>query len=406
MKGQGMLHRIGIARVAQWLLALVALVSFGTSVPSAARAAVSGAPVEVPVITSLTGYLAFIGKEQERALRLLENAVNDDGGIGGRPVKFLVSDDETSVQTAVQLASQVIAVGKSPVLLGPLATAACDAIYATLKNGPVLYCFAPAFEPSRNTNGFTMGVTSNDFAVAMLRYARLRGFKRVANFSTFDVAGQANDKSLTAALSLPENRDVQIVANEHFGVADISVAGQLAKIRAANPQIVIVWTTGTPLGTALRGLHDAGYDIPVLTSPGNMTYTQMAAYAPFMPKELLFPGYRALTRNSVGPGPIRDIQSKYFAAFAAQGVKPTLPDLITWEPGLIVIDTLRHIGPNGTGAAAAAYINGLHGFAGLNGIYDFRDGSQRGIGMNAMVIDRWDPHSNDFVAVSKPGAYP
>ena len=393
------------APIARWLLVAAALISFDASAPSAARAAVTGAPVEVPVITSLTGYLAFIGKEQARALSLLETVVNNEGGVAGRPLKFVVSDDETNVQTAVQLASQVLASGKSPLLLGPLQTAACDAIYATLKNGPVLYCFAPAFEPSANTNAFTTGVTSNDFALAMVRYARFRGFTRIANLSTFDVAGQANDKSLAVALSLAENKGVQIVANEHFGVADISIAGQLAKIRATNPQIIIAWTTGTPLGTALRGLHDAGYDIPVLTSPGNMTYTQMASYASFMPNELLFPGYRALTRDSVGPGPIRDVQAKYFAAFAAQGLKPTLPDMVAWEPGLVVVDTLRHIGPNGTGAAAAAYINGLHKFAGLNGIYDFRDGSQRGIGMNAVVIDRWDPHRNDFVAVSKPGAY-
>jgi len=36
-------------------------------------------------------------------------------------------------------------------------------------------------------------------------------------------------------------------------------------------------------------------------------------------------------------------------------------------------------------------------------VYDFRDGSQRGIGQNAYVIDRWGPDLGDFVAASRTG---
>ncbi len=389
-------------KIRTWLLALVAL---SVAIPVPANAAVSGAPVEIPVITSLTGYLSFFGKEQARALRLLETVVNDDGGVRGRPVKFVISDDQTNTQIAVQLAAQ-IAASKSPIMLGPLATASCNAVYAVNKNGPVMYCYSPVFNPSPGSNGFAMGGNSDDNVIAMIRYARLRGLKRIAVLSTNDVAGQDNDKSIGVVTAMPENKDVQIVAFEHFGTGDISVAGQLAKIRAANPQALIAWTTGTPLATVLHGLHDAGFDIPVFTSAGNMSYTQLAGYADFMPRELLFPGYPPLTHNAVGPGPIRDAQAKFFAAFAAQkGDKSAMPDFVAWDPGLIAIDTLRHIGPDGSREAAAAYINGLHSFAGLAGIYDFRDGRQRGMGVNNMMIDRWDPRINDFVAVSKRGAY-
>jgi hypothetical protein len=39
----------------------------------------------------------------------------------------------------------------------------------------------------------------------------------------------------------------------------------------------------------------------------------------------------------------------------------------------------------------------------VNGIYDFRDGSQRGISASAVVVDRWDVAKQTFVVVSKPG---
>ena len=38
--------------------------------------------------------------------------------------------------------------------------------------------------------------------------------------------------------------------------------------------------------------------------------------------------------------------------------------------------------------------------------YDFTDGSQRGIGQEALVICRWDPAKKTWVAASEPGGKP
>jgi hypothetical protein len=153
----------------------------------------------------------------------------------------------------------------------------------------------------------------------------------------------------------------------------------------------------------LRDIHDAGLDLPIAGGTGNMTYEQMNSYASFVPKLLVFPGLRALTSNGTGAGPIRDAQNKYVKAFAAAGARPDYSDDLIWDPALIAIDTLRHIGVNGTADAARTYMTGLHSFFGINGLYDFRDGSQRGLGINSVVMDKWDPVKKDFFAVSKPG---
>jgi hypothetical protein len=65
------------------------------------------------------------------------------------------------------------------------------------------------------------------------------------------------------------------------------------------------------------------------------------------------------------------------------------------------VEAYRHLGVKATAAQIKDYINHLHGFAGINGIYDFRDGTQHGIGENAVVMVRWDIPKGDFVAVSK-----
>jgi ABC-type branched-subunit amino acid transport system substrate-binding protein len=73
---------------------------------------------------------------------------------------------------------------------------------------------------------------------------------------------------------------------------------------------------------------------------------------------------------------------------------------------MIVIDALRKLGPAATPAQLRSYLEDLHGYVGITGTYDFRDGSQRGLTVDSTIIMRWDPVKSDFVSVSKPGGQP
>ena len=52
-----------------------------------------------------------------------------------------------------------------------------------------------------------------------------------------------------------------------------------------------------------------------------------------------------------------------------------------------------------------AYLGQLRGYAGVNGIYDFRTNVQRGLGQNADIVTVWDPEKKTFVPAAKPGGY-
>ncbi len=70
---------------------------------------------------------------------------------------------------------------------------------------------------------------------------------------------------------------------------------------------------------------------------------------------------------------------------------------------MILVGALRKFGAHATATQIRDYVVGLHSWVGINGVYDFRDGSQRGLGQNAYVIDRWDADLDDFVAASRTG---
>ena len=387
------------------LLALCAavLLVFATGTAPGA-AAVSGVPYEVNAILSLTGGAAFLGSAQSQALAEIEKIANRRGGIKGRPLKFTVADDQSNPQVAVQLANALIA-KNVPVFIGSDLTANCLAIAPLVqKSGPVNYCTSPGITPIAGGYTFSASAATRVDGIAFVRYFRERGWTRIGLITSTDASGQAFESALDRAMTLPENKSVTLVAREHFANADLSIAGQAARLKAANPQAIFGWTAGTAFATLLRGLHDVGYDGPVGGGNGNMIFSQLAQYATFLPAELYFPGRRAIAEGTPA-GPIHDAQEVYFDAFRRIGVRPDFASNVGWDPTLIVVDALQHLGTEATAQQVRDYILNLHGWSGINGVYDFRDGEQRGIGINAVVIDRWDPANGRFIAVSKPGGF-
>ena len=382
----------------QYLVLIGLLLSVAT--PAHSAAAVSGDPYEINVILSLTGGAAFLGKAQQQALGLIEGITNRNGGIKGRPLKFAIVDDQSSPQLAVQLANGIIA-KHVPIFIGSDLTAPCSAIGPLVeKTGPAEYCTSPGINPAAGSYIFSASAATRADAVALVRYFRERGWTKVGLLTSTDASGQAFETSFDRAMAMPENSAMTAVVREHFATADLSISGQAAHIKAVNPQAVIGWTTGTPFGTVLRGLHDVGYDGPVAGGNGNMIFAQLAQYASFLPKELYFPGRRAVAEGTP-PGPVHDAQTVYFNAFKSIGVRPDFANNIGWDPAMIVVNAMQHLGPDATAQQTRDYILNLHSWSGINGVYDFRDGEQRGIGLSSIVIDKWDPANTRFIAVSK-----
>jgi hypothetical protein len=84
-------------------------------------------------------------------------------------------------------------------------------------------------------------------------------------------------------------------------------------------------------------------------------------------------------------------------------VRPNLASTLAWDPASMIVDAFKKLGTTVNADQLNDYIQHLNGWVGINGNYDYRDGSQRGIGIDGVVIDRWDAAKDDFVVVSKPG---
>lgn len=385
-------------------LILSLAIAFAASAVSAAPAT---QPFEIDVILPLTGPLAFNGKGLQTGMQAAEQLVNRTGGIRGRPVHFVVADDQGNPQVTIQLANQLIA-KRVPLIMGPASTAACAALLPLVANGPVLYCESPGLHPPPASYAYSVIASSAETTAGSVRYFRGRGFLRLAMITSTDASGQDGEHGLDAALALPENKDVAIVDREHFNPNDINISAQIARIKASEAQAVLSWCTGAPTGTLLRDYTAGGVDLPIVIGNGNASYAQMRQYATFVPKELYVAGAPSLAPDAVTDPGVKSALRIYFGAMKDFGVAPDLVQATAWDSALIVIDAFRKLGVDATAAQLRDYIDHRRGWAGIYGRYDFQAFPQRGLGptSGSVIMARWDAPTGTWVGVSKPGGAP
>jgi branched-chain amino acid transport system substrate-binding protein len=376
--------------------ALVAVLLAANSA-GAARAA---DPLEIPAILPVSGPAAFLGRSFGETLKLVEERTNKAGGINGRPIHFAVQDDQSSPQVAVQLTNGALA--KNPPLIvngGPLAL--CAAAAALTKNGPVLWCLSPSLRAEAGSYAFGVMSSSRDFITAAMNYYKNRGFKRIAVLNGTDATGADADEILADLIKQPDYAGMSFVDYEHYNLADLSVGAQVSRIKASGAQALIAYTTGAPIATVLHGLTDAGLDIPVFSSNGNMSIAQLDGYKSFVPKEFLFGGYPAFDADPVADGAVKQKISEFRSDFKGAGLSPDLLHAIPWDPAFLIVDAFRRAGPNATAAQLRDTVASVSNWPGLMGRYDFRAIPNRGIGLKAVIMLKWDPAHSGFVGVGK-----
>ena len=383
----------------------LALAAALIALPLVPQATLAADAYDINVILPLTGFGAFLGKSEQAALGVAEDVINKQGGISGRPVHFVYADDQSTPQLGLQLLNRVLAT-HPPIVLGSTLTAICGAMASAVKDGPVMWCFSPAYHPAPDGWVYASGIPAADSIAASAHYLHERGWDKIAILASTDTSGADAERSFDNALALTANAGVHVVAREHFALSDISVSAQVARIKAADPQAVYAMTSGAAFGTILHGLADAGLNVPVMTMSSNESFTEMKQFASVLPPTLLFAAVPMFSPQALPNGPVKRAIAAYQSEFKAHGVEPDTGGNQTWDMAFIVVGALRKLGTDVSPAKLRAYLDDLRGYVGINGIYDFRAYPKDGVGANWAMIQRWDPAAQTFAGASRAGGAP
>ena len=99
-------------------------------------------PVKIGVVLPLSGGFEIYGNLGVRGAQMAVEEINAAGGVlGGRPLELVIEDNKTDPKTAVEKAKKVILKDKVVAVMGPVSSAARDAMtpVAEKYKTPLLY---------------------------------------------------------------------------------------------------------------------------------------------------------------------------------------------------------------------------------------------------------------------------
>jgi len=343
---------------------------------------------KVGAIFSITGPGSSLGIPERDTALMLEADINAKGGIKGpdgklHPLKIVIYDDASDETKAVLAAKKLIDEDKVTAIVGTTLSGTSLAILDTVQKAevPLVSCAAAIkiVEPTAERK-WIFKTPQSDFLIVgvLVDYLKAKGLTKVGWLNVDYAFGQLGWIEFEKAA---QKAGLTIAANEKFGQKDVDMTAQLTRVKAANPQAVIIWSIPPSASLATKNYADLGMTMPLFQSHGvgNKTFIQLAGPAS---NGVVFPAGKLLVAEQLPDG---DAQKAVLLAYAREfeakyGPRNTFGGH-AWDAVQIVAKALEKAGTDRAGVRSA--IEGTRNFVGITGVFDFSASDHNGLDRRA-----------------------
>ena len=251
----------------------------GASPSGDAPATPSGEPIVVGSSLSLTGAFAPTGAIHRIAGEMFVERLNDAGGLLGRPVEWMVLDDESDQAQVGSLYERLITQEEVDLIMGPYATPLIlSAMGVAERHGYVLpqhtAVLAPLLDYECQFPGWSIGPVPNEFIPNQV-YDALESLdeppQRIAfvtnqSGSTDFVTHGRPDVDEPNAVDLAEERGLEVVADILYPPGTTDWGAIAAQVRDADPDFIMANGLGVESLGLLQAMEQLGYRPPLMFS--------------------------------------------------------------------------------------------------------------------------------------------
>lgn len=223
--------------------------------------------ISIGVVLPLTGHLASAGELMKQGMDLALSEINN-GQLGNPQFKFIIQDDTSTPDGAVDAFNKLIHEDGVSVILGPASSSATEAAFPIAKENQIV-----AISPTAGARGLTAIsefvfriplttdiVVSNGIKVT---HAKL-GYQRVATmYDETDVFSTDRDMALQEAFTV---KGIEVLATEPFESGDTDFSAQLTRIQALEPDAIFVSALPPEKPGILIQADALGISVPFIVS--------------------------------------------------------------------------------------------------------------------------------------------
>lgn len=290
--------------------------------------------IRIGMICGLSGPTAAWGIPAQRGAQLAVEDANRRGGVLGAKLELRVEDDQGKPEDAAAAAAKLITRD------GVVAIVGADSSSRTLAAAPICQAHRrPLVSPTASLPAvtekgnfiFRVCATDADEASALARFARERlKASRVAILK--DVK---NDYSVGAAKIFSEEfvrAGGAIIAEQSYSEGDADFRSQLATIRGARPDVLVVPGYYGEVAQIAMQARELGMTIPLIGGSG------------WNSRALIEIGGKALD-GCYYMGPMNSTNAEFIGRFEKRfGVRPDAATALAYDAAALVIDAIGRAG--------------------------------------------------------------
>lgn len=308
--------------------------------------------IKIGIFGPLSGPNMAYGFDVVNAAKMYYDKINKEGGIHGRKIEYVVEDDRCNANDLVAAVKKLVEQDQVFMLNGGSCSAAVVAAkdYVVRNKVPLLMLNASGDGALFPPTDYIFGAYSiSQYAVggAMIEFAAKKlGAKTVAYINHDDAYGAWN---LEGSKKDAEVNGVKLVV-ESVNPNINDVTAPFLKLRAANPDAILLVTYARPAALLIKKAHEMGFNKPIILSvTGTASLGQLAenvgrdALKNFYTQEVMI--------DSPGGAKLKPIYDMYKAAYPDLAAKPDHPQ--TYMPygipsAMSLVKALQDAGPNPT----------------------------------------------------------
>lgn len=362
----------------------LAVAALALVLPSAVQA--QGEPIKVGAIFSISGPASFLGAPEKKTAEMLVQKINASGGILGRQLQLIVKDSEGSSEKATSFAKQLIDEDKVLAIIGPSTSGESLAIKGLCQEGKTILLSCAAAEKIVDPIApyvFKTPQKDSDAARWIFQTMRDMKIKRIGVIVSndgFGIAGKAQIEKIAPEYGL------QIAIAETYDKGATDLTGVLNKIKGTKVEGLVNWSIVPAQALVAKNMKQIGFDVPLFQSHGfgNIKYVQAGGEAV---NGTLFPASRILVADLL---PDSHPQKKLLMAYKKDYETQYKEDAsafggYAYDAILILSEAVRKAGSTDREKVRAA-IEGLRGFVGTVGVFNFSKTDHSGLDMTSFEM--------------------
>jgi len=344
------------------------------------------AEIVLGAIVPSSGPFAEWGRANTVTLEMLERQVNDAGGINGAKLRIVILDDATKPAQATNNLRKLAGDEKVLAVAGPLTSSAAEVTFPVANEMKVVATSQASSKPgvAKLNRPWAFRNTIDE---GVLGRTTVPYFKK-----TFNVKGVAiifDAKDATAATvgskimpALMKENDIKVL-NEGdpltFNTGDLDVSAQVTKMKALNPDGVVVSADYSQAVTVIREMKRQGMTTPVVGATQLISSAILKA-APEIP--IVAPAtFYATMKGAKAEKFVKDLQPILRGTLGLpKEIEPSMYDANIYEIVSMYIEAVKKAGVTGKPDDLESdrvkirdYMAHLSSFDGLGGPIGFND---------------------------------